>query len=76
MPDKIQYYRHFKGGKYRVLAIGHDSESLALVVIYQALYGDQKIWVRPKDMFDGFVERNSQTINRFTEITKDEAYEK
>jgi Uncharacterized protein conserved in bacteria len=76
MPDETRYYRHFKGGKYRVLAIGQDSESLVLVVIYQALYGDHKIWVRPKEMFDGFVERDGQIIKRFTEITKEEAYEK
>lgn len=76
MKDAIRYYRHFKGGKYKVLAIGQDSESLVSVVVYQALYGDHKIWVRPKEMFDGFVERNGQLIKRFTEITKEEAYEK
>ena len=72
MSDETRYYRHFKGGKYKVLAI----ESLTLVVIYQALYGDHKIWVRPKEMFDGFVERDGQIIKRFTEITEKEAYEK
>ena len=76
MPDETRYYRHFKGGKYRVLAIGQDSESLVLVVVYQALYGDHKIWVRPKEIFDGFVERDGQIIKRFTEITREEAYEK
>lgn len=76
MKDAIRYYRHFKGGKYKVLAIGQDSESLVSVVVYQALYGDHKIWVRPKELFDGFVERNGQLIKRFTEITKEEAYEK
>ena len=76
MPDETRYYRHFKGGKYRVLAIGQDSESLAVVVVYQALYGDQKVWVRPKEMFDDVVERDGQIMKRFTEITKEEAYEK
>ncbi len=76
MSDKTRYYRHFKGGKYKVLAIGQDSESLALVVVYQALYGDHKVWVRPKEMFDDFVERDGQIIKRFTEITEEEAYEK
>jgi hypothetical protein len=56
MMGTTRYYRHFKGGKYKVLAIGQDSESLAPVVVYQALYGDHKVWVRPKDMFDGVVE--------------------
>lgn len=76
MTGKTRYYRHFKGGKYKVLAIGQDSESLAYVVVYQALYGDHKVWVRPKTMFDGVVVKEGQTIKRFTEITKEEAYEK
>lgn len=76
MTGTTRYYRHFKGGKYRVLAIGQDSESLTPVVIYQALYGDYKIWVRPKEMFDGVVEKNGKIIKRFTEISKKEAYEK
>ena len=52
MTGTTRYYRHFKGGKYRVLAIGQDSESLTPVVIYQALYGDYKIWVRPVKIAD------------------------
>lgn len=76
MMGSTRYYRHFKGGKYKVLAIGQDSESLEPVVVYQALYGDHKVWVRPKDMFDGVVERDGKTMKRFTEITKEEAYEK
>ena len=76
MTDATRYYRHFKGGKYKVLAIGQDSESLTVVVVYQALYGDHKVWVRPKEMFDGVVERDGQIMKRFTEISKEEAYEK
>lgn len=71
-----RYYRHFKGGKYKVLAIGQDSETLVPVVVYQALYGDHKVWVRPEEMFFGSVNRDGKEIKRFTEITKEEAYEK
>ena len=70
MTGATRYYRHFKGGKYKVLAIGQDSESLKPVVVYQALYGDHKVWVRPKEMFDGVVERDGKIMKRFTEITK------
>ena len=31
---------------------------------------------RPKEMFDGVVERDGKIMKRFTEITKKEAYEK
>jgi len=76
MAGSSRYYRHFKGGKYKVLAIGQDSESLAPVVVYQALYGDHKVWVRPKEMFDDVVEIDGHLVKRFTEISKEEAYEK
>lgn len=73
---ETRYFRHFKGGKYKLVAIGQDSESLENVVVYQALYGDLQIWVRPMDMFFGTVERDGHAIKRFTEITEEEAYEK
>lgn len=44
-------YRHFKGGYYRVLAIARHSETLEPMVIYQALYGDLAVWVRPASMW-------------------------
>ena len=47
------YYRHFKGGKYKLLGIARDSETLEKMVVYQALYGEGELWVRPYDMFLG-----------------------
>lgn len=49
-------YKHFKGKKYKVLAIAYDSETnndenMRKLVVYEALYGDHKIWVRDYDMF-------------------------
>lgn len=44
-------YRHFKGKKYLVLAIGKDVETLQENVIYKALYGDNEIWIRTKQDF-------------------------
>ena len=51
------YYRHFKGGKYKLLGIAKDSETLEKMVVYQALYGEGEMWVRPYEMFFGTVER-------------------
>ncbi|NLM62907.1 MAG: DUF1653 domain-containing protein [Mollicutes bacterium] len=45
-------YRHFKGQKYKVLALAYDSEDHnRKLVIYEALYDDHKIWARDYDMF-------------------------
>lgn len=40
-------YEHYKGFRYRVLATARHSETLEELVVYQALYGEEKIWVRP-----------------------------
>ena len=45
-------YRHFKGQKYKVLALAQDSENHdRKLVVYQGLYDDKPIWVRELDMF-------------------------
>lgn len=44
-------YKHYKGKEYDVLFIAKHSETLEELVVYQALYGEQGIWVRPKAMF-------------------------
>ncbi len=74
MADTGKYYRHFKGGKYRLLHIARDSEDPSReLVVYQALYGEHGTWVRPKDMFFSSVERDSYSGPRFVEITEEEA---
>ena len=60
-------YRHFKGKEYLVLYIAKHSETLEELVVYQALYGEKGIWVRPLDMFLGQVEVNGMLVNRFEE---------
>lgn len=49
-------YRHYKGREYRVLGIARHSETLEALVVYQPLYGDGGLWVRPAAMFSEIVE--------------------
>ena len=70
-----EYYRHFKGNIYRVLHIAKHSETLEDMVVYQAMYGERGIWVRPLSMFEEEIERDGKTIRRFSPITQEEAEE-
>lgn len=46
-----QLYRHFKNKIYQIIAIAIHSETKEKMVVYQAMYGDFNIYVRPYDMF-------------------------
>ena len=61
-------YRHFKGKEYRLLYVARHSETLEPMVVYQALYGERGIWVRPAAMWNETVERNGVQSKRFTYI--------
>lgn len=63
-----QKYKHFKGNEYLVLHLAKHSETEEDMVVYQALYGDSEIWVRPLIMFEEKVEMNGEMVNRFEEI--------
>ena len=43
-------YKHYKGNLYKVFAIAKYSETLEDMVVYQALYGEYGLWVRPAVM--------------------------
>lgn len=55
-------FRHYKGGFYRFIGEGLNSETQEREVVYQALYGDHKIWVRPAGMFYGMVQLEDGTV--------------
>ena len=44
-------YRHFKSKMYIVEDVAYDSETEEEMVVYRALYGEHKLWVRPLKMF-------------------------
>lgn len=58
-------YRHFKGKEYLVLYLAKHSETMEELVVYQALYGEKGIWVRPLSMFLEKVEVNGKLVERF-----------
>ncbi len=65
-------YRHFKGGEYRVLFTARHSETGEPMVVYQALYGEKGLWVRPAAMWGQCVERGDYAGPRFTWIGEEE----
>ena len=49
--NKERYFRHFKGGLYKMITVAKDSETLERMVVYQALYDEKGFWVRSEKMF-------------------------
>jgi len=64
-------YKHYKGKFYEVFGEARHSETLEEMVIYRALfrcpeYGENQVWVRPKNMFCGTLTHNGKIVKRFT----------
>lgn len=58
-------YRHFKGKEYRVVGIARHSETLEDMVVYEALYGEGGLWVRPASMWNEEIEQDGKKFKRF-----------
>ena len=67
---KIGKYRHFKGKEYQVLYLATHSETMEPMVVYQALYGEQGIWVRPAAMWNEIIEWDGRKQSRFTYLSE------
>ena len=50
-------YRHFKGNLYKVIGVAKHSENCEDYVVYQQMYGDKAMWIRPLSMFLEEVDR-------------------
>lgn len=68
MDIKTGRYRHFKGMEYEVIGIASHSETLEPMVVYQALYGEGGLWVRPAAMWNETVNRDGYQGPRFQYI--------
>ena len=65
-------YKHYKGNEYKVIGVAKHSETLQELVVYQALYGEMGLWVRPKTMFLETIQKDGKEIERFAFVRKEE----
>jgi len=65
-------YRHYKGNLYKVLEMVQHSESEEWLVLYQALYGERGLWVRPYEMFMQTLMLEGERVKRFEKVEDEE----
>ncbi|MEG0899628.1 MAG: DUF1653 domain-containing protein [Oscillospiraceae bacterium] len=67
-PLLLGEYIHFKGNHYNLHFIAKHSEDLSEYCVYEPLYGDGGMWVRPAKMWGEAVEKENVFYPRFEKI--------
>lgn len=70
-PRPGELYAHYKNPTqlYRVLTVGFDEQTENPVVIYQATYGKELVWVRMLSVWNAMVEHDGSQVPRFQKMT-------
>lgn len=62
------HYRHYKDKPYRVHGLALHTETNEWMVVYEALYGEGGMFVRPAAMFVETVEAGGRRVPRFARV--------
>lgn len=76
LPLAGEFYRHFKGNLYQVIGTAYDATTMAPLVVYQALYGNYRWYVRTAEEFLSPVDKekypDAAVEYRFTKVNPGE----
>lgn len=68
------YYRHFRNRKiYRFVTFATLEATEEEAVVYQAMYGDRRYWIRPRANFFEEVPFDGKMVRRFHPVPREEA---
>lgn len=75
-PCAGEFYRHFKGNLYQIIGVAYQADNMEETVVYQALYGDYRWYVRSLEEFMSSVDAVKYPEHagewRFTKVLPDE----